>query len=1372
MNWRRLGKVGWVGLTLVMLVSLFGLVGVYASGSGEEDGGVGLPLPTPAPVQLFFDSFENRSLANWVQDSQNRWAPSGERYRIPGSWSAGVDGPTAVGREAILTLKDAINLSGVSSATLTFSWFIESTLDTGEYLACDASGDNGATWTEIARLRGNVDPENVWRNETFGASLSPYMKATFKLRFRAKMSEGVEDAFVDIVKLVRTSGPVQDVFAVGSSGTIVRYDGSSWNSMTSGTTNRLEDVWGTSGNDVFAVGWNGVIRHWDGAAWGAMSGGATDIDLYGVWGSSHNDVFAVGGPAYRGGGISAASSGIILHYNGNAAGTWSPMDTGIIDDLYDVWGTSPCDVFAVGAAGAILHYDGLAWSPMTSGTGNWLNGVWGTAHNDVFAVGYGGTILHYNGTAWSLMTSGTANELFGVWGSSHSDVFAVGVSGTILHYNGTAWSAMPVTGNLYSVWGSSFNNVFAVGAERFAIHYDGTAWGCSLCGCEVSCPDLYGVWVARPPAPAPTPQPCCCLTIEVNGCGTTDPPPGTYCVACSTVVYISAIPSGNCEFHHWTGDVSEAFSPETSATVDRNKTVTANFVTPSTSEVFAVGWSGTIIRFKNSAWSAMVSGATAKDLHGVWGTTSSDVFAVGGAAYRGVGVSAVGNGVVLHYDGNQQGTWNALTSSSSDLYGVWGTSPNDVFVVGAGYTILHYDGATWSPMAAPGYNPDVDFYGVWGTSHNDVFAVGSQGTVLHYNGTAWSPMASNTVNNLYGVWGTSHSDVFAVGQGGTIIHYDGNVQTSWTWMNSTAELDLYGVWGSSHSDVFAVGAYGTVYHYDGATWTSMGSTASDALHGVWGSSSSDVFAVGSVLHYNGGTWNLMNSGTQSHLQGVWGPSAGPAPTPVPPTPTPAPVPCTQVFYDSFESGIGNWVQDTQNVWSASTRRAVQGVRSAEVRGPATDAALTLKNPLNLSGYSGATLTFSWFIETALGSGEYVACDLWNGASWTKVAELKGNVGPENSWQSQTISLNSYLRSDFKLRFRGRMSATTEHANVDVVKIVACAGPAPTPVPTPTPPPMTILTLEGVNVQSCGQTWTESGVVLSFVPTTAEDCFEGSCYFGLEEPGGVALFPARLNLDLTGLTPRATEAWVDVSDACDAGCTRAFLYAGGSTVDTGVNQDTGQETLHLVNGTGAPVDRLAVSSCEAGVYEIRLGFTPVPPTPTPTGTPPPTPAPTPTPTPSPPVPTPTTPPTSLFFDSFEDGLGNWAVDNQNGWLGSIRRAAWGIRSAEVHGPVTDATLTLKNPLDLTGYATGTLTFDWFIETALGSGEYLACDVWNGMGWTEVARLRGNVDPENAWQRQTVSLNSYLRSDFKVRFRGKMSDNTEHGDVDNVRVAAVP
>jgi len=257
-------------------------------------------------------------------------------------------------------------------------------------------------------------------------------------------------------------GSSPDVFAVGSSGTILNYISPTWSSMDSGTTNILRSVWGSSGSDVFAVGVSGTIRHYNGSSWDISPSGTT-TGFQGVWGSSASDVFAVG----------VSSKGVIFRYNGTSWSEMTSLPIGNMSELWGVWGSSGTNVFAVGydydtLKGAILRYSGT-WSSMTSGTTNILRSVWGSSGSDVFAVGASGTIVHYNGSTWSPMESGTSSVLYGVWGSSGSDVFAVGASGTILHYNGSTWSPMEsgTSSVLKGVWGSSASDVFAVGAAVY-----------------------------------------------------------------------------------------------------------------------------------------------------------------------------------------------------------------------------------------------------------------------------------------------------------------------------------------------------------------------------------------------------------------------------------------------------------------------------------------------------------------------------------------------------------------------------------------------------------------------------------------------------------------------------------------------------------------------------------------------------------------------------------------------------------------------------------------------------------------------------------------------------------------------------------------
>ena len=143
---------------------------------------------------------------------------------------------------------------------------------------------------------------------------------------------------------------------------------------------------------------------------------------------------------------------------------------------------------------------------------------------------------------------------------------------------------------------------------------------------------------------------------------------------------------------------------------------------------------------------------------------------------------------------------------------------------------------------------------------------------------------------------------------------------------------------------------------------------------------------------------------------------------------------------------------------------------------------------------------------------------------------------------------------------------------------------------------------------------------------------------------------------------------------------------------------------------------------------------------------------------------------MFADSFEDGQWNnaWVEDSQNDWFDSSQRAVDGARSAEIDGRATDATLTLADPIDLSGVDTAELTFSWFIEKNWDTGEYMALDVHTGGNWQEVERLSGNVDQENTWHQETIDLSGYLTTDFKLRFRANVSGGREDGNVDNVKI----
>jgi hypothetical protein len=214
-------------------------------------------------------------------------------------------------------------------------------------------------------------------------------------------------------------------------------------------------------------------------SWFSMSSGSTS-DLYSIWGPDSSNVFAVG------------QAGTILHYNGSA---WRSMNSRTTGDLFCVWGADGSNVFAVGKAGTILFYDGSGWSPMTSGTPNDLYGVWGSDSESIYAVGIAGTLLYYDGSTWSSVTGGSTSDLTSVWGVNASNIFIVGKAGTILYYDGSTWS--PMTGvtanNLACVWGVDKRHVYAVGSSGAFLSYDGSNWSLETSGITANLLGIRGI---------------------------------------------------------------------------------------------------------------------------------------------------------------------------------------------------------------------------------------------------------------------------------------------------------------------------------------------------------------------------------------------------------------------------------------------------------------------------------------------------------------------------------------------------------------------------------------------------------------------------------------------------------------------------------------------------------------------------------------------------------------------------------------------------------------------------------------------------------------------------------------------------------------
>ena len=104
---------------------------------------------------------------------------------------------------------------------------------------------------------------------------------------------------------------------------------------------QLNGVFAGSTDDGWAVGNNGTIVRYNGTTWNLHPTGLDPYTLRGVHGWDTDHVWAVG------------AEGTILYFDGQQ---WLPQESGVVATLYDIWGDNIDNTYAVGDAGTILAF--------------------------------------------------------------------------------------------------------------------------------------------------------------------------------------------------------------------------------------------------------------------------------------------------------------------------------------------------------------------------------------------------------------------------------------------------------------------------------------------------------------------------------------------------------------------------------------------------------------------------------------------------------------------------------------------------------------------------------------------------------------------------------------------------------------------------------------------------------------------------------------------------------------------------------------------------------------------------------------------------------------------------------------------------------
>ncbi len=101
------------------------------------------------------------------------------------------------------------------------------------------------------------------------------------------------------------------------------------------------------------------------------------------------------------------------------------------------------------------------------------------------------------------------------------------------------------------------------------------------------------------------------------------------------------------------------------------------------------------------------------------------------------------------------------------LFAVKGASQDRLFLGGVGgeLAVSGPNGWTVTKVGAQPWNA------IWGVSENDVWAVGHGGAMAHFDGAAWTQVTSPTTKNLYALHGTADGHLVAVGDAGAVLTY-------------------------------------------------------------------------------------------------------------------------------------------------------------------------------------------------------------------------------------------------------------------------------------------------------------------------------------------------------------------------------------------------------------------------------------------------------------------------------------------------------------------------------------------------------------------------------------------------------------------------
>jgi hypothetical protein len=238
-------------------------------------------------------------------------------------------------------------------------------------------------------------------------------------------------------------------------------------------------------------------------------------------------------------------------------------------------------------------------------------------------------------------------------------------------------------------------------------------------------------------------------------------------------------------------------------------------------------------------------------------------------------VYAVGPALLELDETGDTDVWRELPGAGTSFYpqAIWGSAPDDIWLVGSGERIYHFDGSevVEIPNDAPA---GTSFSDIHGSGPDDVWAVGTNGKAKHYDGMSWVEVTTASVSDIDDVWVAPDGNAWAVGENGIVMRYTPGEGWDDELDVTVSTVQWKAVTGTSSSDVWIAGYHNEMAHFDGQEWSfEEGSGyASGHVRKLWALAPDDIWGAsdfGIIVHYDGESWRALETRTRPTFTGLW-----------------------------------------------------------------------------------------------------------------------------------------------------------------------------------------------------------------------------------------------------------------------------------------------------------------------------------------------------------------------------------------------------------------------------------------------------------------------------------------------------------------------